>query len=150
MDSDSGGEAENVHGQMLRPAKRDEVAISVCVTCKFSSDSVGTAGPDLLEATRIALGDNDSSGISLRAVQCLGVCKRPVTAAVSAADRYTFVFGDLHADGGAAALASFARSYRQAGFGLVPWRERAQILRSGLVARIPPLAWSPDDGRPPQ
>jgi predicted metal-binding protein len=147
MDSNAIGDTETDH-QTLAPARLDEVAISVCVTCKVSAESNGPTGPDLLAATRAALGD--TKGIAVRAVQCLGVCKRPATAAVSAPDGYTFVFGDLQVDSGAAALASFARSYRQARFGLVPWRDRAEVLRRGLVARIPPLAWSPDDGRPPQ
>jgi predicted metal-binding protein len=134
--------------QTRAPARLDEVAISVCVTCKASAEDNRPTGPDLLAATRAALGE--ANGIAVRAVQCLGVCKRPATAAVSAPDGYTFVFGDLQVESGAAALANFARSYRQAKFGLVPWRERADVLRRGLIARIPPLAWSPDDGRPPQ
>jgi predicted metal-binding protein len=146
MDSDAVSVTETDH-QTRVPARLDEVAISVCVTCKASAESNGPTGPDLLAATKAALGD--TSGIAVRAVQCLGVCKRPATAAVSAPDGYTFVFGDLLVDSGAAALVSFAQSYRQAKFGLVPWRERAEALRRGLVARIPPLAWSPDDGRPP-
>ena len=31
----------------------------------------------------------------------------------------------------------------------MPWRERPESLRRGLVARLPPAAWSPDDGSPP-
>jgi predicted metal-binding protein len=153
MDSDAVSVTETDH-QTRAPARLDEVAISVCVTCKASTENKastegdGPTGPDLLAATKAALGD--ANGIAVRAVQCLGVCKRPATAAVSAPDGYTFVFGDLQVESGAAALASFARSYRQAKFGLVPWRERAEVLRRGLVARIPPLVWSPDDGRPPQ
>jgi predicted metal-binding protein len=149
MDSDSaGGNAPATDEQIVLPADFSHVAISVCITCKASSDGNALPGPGLLEATKATLGD--ASGIVVRAVQCLGVCKRPATAAVSAPDGYTFVFGDLHADNGATALANFARSYQQARFGLVPWRERAEVLRRGMIARIPPLSWSPDDGRPPQ
>lgn len=35
-------------------------------------------------------------------------------------------------------------------YGLVPWRERAEVLRKGMVARVPPMRWSPDDGRAPK
>jgi predicted metal-binding protein len=125
----------------------DNIVISICTTCK-TADGQAQAGPDLLAATTIAVGSDDA--VMVRAVQCLGVCKRPTTAAVSAPGGYTFVFGDLQTDSGASALAGFARRYPQAGFGLVPWRERAEVLRRGLVARIPPAAWSPPDGRPPK
>jgi len=48
------------------------------------------------------------------------------------------------------------KRYRSAGvirnsdYGLVPWRERAEVLRKGMVARVPPLRWSPEDGRAPK
>ena len=87
--------------------------------------------------------------MQVRPVQCLSVCKRPATVAVTSADGYTFLFGDLAQETGTPALASFVQSYRIANYGLVPWRERADVLRKGMVARIPPLHWSPDDGRAP-
>lgn len=121
------------------------IVVSVCITCK--SPNAGLTGPGLLDMTRAALGDGRD--VTVRAVQCLGVCKRPGTVAVSAPDGYTFVFGDLQPETGSEALAAFVRSYPRAKFGLVPWRERAEVLRRGLVARIPPAAWSPEDGRPP-
>jgi predicted metal-binding protein len=68
---------------------------------------------------------------------------------VSSSDGYTFLFGDLETESGSAALTSFVQSYRTSDYGLVPWRERAQVLRKGMIARVPPLVWSPDDGRPP-
>jgi predicted metal-binding protein len=149
MDGDAmRGKAETHEDQLVEPAHLADVAVSVCITCKLADGGMASNGPELLAATKSALGD--ASGISVRAVQCLGVCKRPTTAAVSSPDGYTFVFGDLQIESGAAALAAFARSYQQAGFGLVPWRQRAEVLRRGMIARIPPLAWSPDDGRPPQ
>jgi len=125
------------------------VVISVCTTCKTQDGEAAVVGPQLLAAVRERV-STDRHEITVRAVQCLGVCKRPTTAAVSGRDRYTFVFADLAKETGASALVDFARSYLQAGYGLVPWRERAQVLRRGLIARIPPAIWSPDDGEPPQ
>ena len=34
-------------------------------------------------------------------------------------------------------------------YGFVRWRDRPEVLRRGLVARLPPAAWSPEDGSPP-
>ena len=118
--------------------------VSVCTTCR--TDEQARPGPALLSALReAARGRGD---VVVRPVQCLGVCRRPATAAVSAEGGYTFLFGDLDREG-AEALLAFAAAYGRTDYGYVPWRERAESLRRGLVARLPPAAWSPEDGRNP-
>jgi predicted metal-binding protein len=124
------------------------VVISVCTTCKTQDGAAEVVGLRLLAAVRDAVLSSDR--IAVRAVQCLGVCKRPTTAAVSGPDRYTFVFADLQPAEGATALRDFALSYARSDYGLVPWRERAQVLRRGMIARIPPAIWSPENGEPPR
>ena len=130
-------------------AANARVVISVCTTCKTQDTAAELVGPTLLTAVREAMTQGDGN-IAVRAVQCLGVCKRPTTAAVSAPDRYTFVFADLQPADGATALRDFAVSYARSDHGLVPWRERAQVLRRGMIARIPPAIWSPENGEPPK
>jgi predicted metal-binding protein len=120
------------------------VIVSVCTTCKTAD-----GGPDMFAAVLAALG-NDGPNVVVRPVQCLSVCKRPATVAVTSPDGYTFLFGDLQTESGTAALASFIKSYQNSDYGLVPWRERAEVLRKGMVARVPPMRWSPDDGRAPK
>jgi len=56
----------------------------------------------------------------------------------------------LQTESGTAALVSFVKSYQNSDYGLVPWRERAEVLRKGMVARVPPTRWSPDDGSAPK
>jgi predicted metal-binding protein len=124
------------------------VIVSVCTTCK-TADGGAVVGPDMFAAVQAALGVDDPN-IVVRPVQCLSVCKRPATVAVTSPDGYTFLFGDLQAESGTAALKSFVKSYRNSGYGLVPWRERAEVLRKGMLARVPPMQWSPDDGRAPK
>jgi predicted metal-binding protein len=121
------------------------VVVSVCVSCR--ADGI-VVGPDLFGAVTALMGDDPA--VNVRAVQCLGVCKRPATVAVTSADGYTFLFGDLQTESGAAALTSFVAAYRVANYGLVPWRARADVLRKGMVARVPPQRWSPDDGAAPK
>jgi predicted metal-binding protein len=121
--------------------------ISVCTTCKTQDTAGDVVGPHLLAAVREVI--TPDGEIAVRAVQCLGVCKRPTTAAVSGPDRYTFVFADLQPEDGAVALCEFAISFLRADYGLVPWRERATVLRRGMIARIPPALWSPESGEPP-
>lgn len=120
--------------------------VSVCITCKTADGA--TVGPDMFESVKAAIGPSDH--VQVRPVQCLSVCKRPATVAVTSADGYTFLFGDLQTGSGTEALVSFVNSYRNAGYGLVPWRERPEVLRKGMVARVPPMRWSPNDGSAPK
>jgi predicted metal-binding protein len=124
------------------------VLVSVCITCK-TADGGTVVGPDMFAAVTAAIGAIDAN-VMVRPVQCLSVCKRPATVAVSSPEGYTFLFGDLETESGTAALMSFVKSYQKSDYGLVPWRERAEVLRKGMIARLPPAAWSPDDGRPPK
>jgi len=123
------------------------IVVSVCITCK-TADSGAVVGPDMFRSIKAAIGPSDH--VQVRPVQCLSVCKRPATVAVTSADGYTFLFGDLQTESGTAALVSFVKSYQNADYGLVPWRERADVLRKGMVARVPPMRWSPDDGSAPK
>ena len=121
--------------------------VSVCITCK-TADGAIVVGPDMFESVKAAIGSSDH--IQVRPVQCLSVCKRPATVAVTSPDGYTFLFGDLQTESGTAALVSFVKSYQRSDYGLAPWRERAEVLRKGMVARMPPMRWSPPDGSAPK
>ena len=68
------------------------IVISVCITCK-TADGAAVVGPDMFESVKAAIGSSDR--VLVRPVQCLSVCKRPATVAVTSADGYTFLFGDL-------------------------------------------------------
>lgn len=125
------------------------VIVSVCITCKSTDGSGVVVGPEMYQSVKAALADSDAA-VMVRPVHCLSVCKRPATVAVTSPDGYTFLFGDLQTDSGSTALVSFVQSYQKSDYGLVPWRERADVLRKGMVARVPPQQWSPDDGRAPK
>jgi predicted metal-binding protein len=133
--------------ELPRPLPSAPVVVSVCVNCQSVDGAV--VGPAMLDAVTAALDERDVS-VMVRPVQCLSVCKRPTTVAVTSQDGYTFLFGDLVTETGADAVASFVQSYQNSDYGLVPWRERADVLRKGMVARVPPLRWSPEDGRAPK
>jgi predicted metal-binding protein len=151
MDRDSAGvqPVDSTPPEPLRShAPSGPVVVSVCTTCK-TADGSAVVGPEMFAAVTAALGQGDAN-VVVRPVQCLSVCKRPATVAVTSPDGYTFLFGDLQTESGTAALQSFVKSYLKSDYGLVPWRERAEVLRKGMVARVPPLHWSPDDGRAPK
>jgi predicted metal-binding protein len=130
----------------LKPGS--STVVSVCATCRASSTEVPRVG-ELMLAALTPVSQDQVPDVVVRTVQCLGVCKRPATVAVSAQEGYTFVFGDLDPQSGPAAIATFVKSYRVADYGFVPWAARPELLRSRLVARIPSILWSPQDGRPP-
>ena len=75
----------------------------------------------------------------LRPVQCLANCSRGPSAAVARPGAWTYVFGGLAAAGDAHALLEGARLLASAPDGLMPWRGRPEVLKKGLIARIPPL-----------
>jgi predicted metal-binding protein len=147
-DHPSDSRLEPLQSNLPANLPENPVIVSVCTTCK-TADGATVVGPDMFAAVRAALGE-DESGVVVRPVQCLSVCKRPATVAVTSPDGYTFLFGDLQTESGTAALKSFVKSYQKSDYGLVPWRERAEVLRKGMVARVPPLRWSPEDGRAPK
>lgn len=142
MDSEP---AADLSADLSRSLPGVPVMVSVCTTCKTTN---GTAvGAPMLEAVRAAL--VGSTSVQVRAVQCLSACRRAATVAVSSEGGYTFVFGDLDGAGGAEAIAAFVASYQDSDYGLVPWRQRPEVLRKGTLVRLPPPQWSPDDGRAP-
>lgn len=128
----------------------DPVLVSVCVSCRAAGGPDGARpGADLLAALREAA-TGAGPAFTARAVQCLSVCKRPCTVALSAPGRYTYVFGDVDAARGVDDLVACIEAYRDREHGYLLWRERPESLRRGIVARIPPLGWAPEDGAHPR
>ena len=122
------------------------VTLFVCTSCRRKVagevevfDHPGKALATEL-ATRVrAAGASDD--VLVEPVECLAVCKRPATIALSGEGRWMYLIGDLdpalHLDD----IVSAARAYAASGNGIVPWRERPQIFRKGVVARVPPLGF---------
>ena len=108
----------------------------VCVTCKAGDDCLGQALFDALSARIAADGE---AGVCLRAVECLSVCKRPCTVALSARGKWTYVVGDLTPEAHVEDIVIAARLYAASPGGIVPWRERPLSFRKGVVSRTPPL-----------
>jgi predicted metal-binding protein len=122
-----------------------DVCLHVCVTCR------PPGGPDerdlrpgaiLHRALTEALAADGAPTVRVEAVECLSVCKRPCTVALSGPGRWTYIYGDLDPALSVEAILDGVRRYADTGDGLVPWRERPEIFRKGVVARIPPLTRS--------
>jgi predicted metal-binding protein len=117
------------------------IRILVCATCRAAGGDPDAPRPGAVLAAglRDALDPAGGAAISVETVECLSVCKRPCTVALSGEGRWTYVYGDLDPATGVETLLTFARQYREAPDGIVPWRERAEAIRKGVVARLPPL-----------
>ncbi|MBX3568537.1 MAG: DUF1636 family protein [Rhizobiaceae bacterium] len=114
------------------------VTIVVCSSCRDASgsDARPRAGEHLADSACAAAGGSD---IAVRRIECLGNCKRRLSAALLRDGCWSYVFGDLAADSGGDLVAG-ARLFSTSTDGLLPWRGRPDSLKRGLVARLPPLA----------
>jgi predicted metal-binding protein len=109
----------------------------ICVTCRGPGGEDDRPGRALLEA--IAAGMAGRAGFTVAAVECLSVCKRPCTVALTAPGKWTYVVGDLDAAANVDDVIDMATRYGLSADGIVPWRERPVSFRRGVVARIPPI-----------
>ncbi|MGQ3356774.1 MAG: DUF1636 family protein [Phreatobacter sp.] len=124
-------------------AGSEPVRLMVCTTCRAAGADADAPRPgaQLLAALGEALAANTDAGVRVvvEPVECLSVCKRPCTVSITAPGRWTYVYGDVDAAAHAGPLIAFATQYVATADGLVPWRERPEFIRKGVVARIPPL-----------
>lgn len=113
------------------------VTVVVCVTCRdeTGSDAHPRAGSILAQKTKTAA----AGEVRVATVECLGNCKRRLSAAILRENCWSYVFGDLTIDSGPDLIAG-AKLFAGSTDGLIPWRGRPDSLKRGLVARIPPLA----------
>lgn len=115
--------------------------ILVCATCRAEGEPAlppgERAGARLLTALRDAAAEDAT--LAIVPVDCLSVCRRPCTVGLAAPGKWTYVYGDLPVDGGAALILDAARLYGATPDGLIPWKLRADAIKKGVVARFPPL-----------
>jgi predicted metal-binding protein len=113
--------------------------IHVCTTCRV--------GDEPLEPKEARSGARLYRELSVRAreeefevipVECLSVCKRPVTIGFSAPGKWSYIYGDFPPERSADTILAAAQLYADAPDGLIPWRKRPQEIKRGVVARIPP------------
>jgi len=112
--------------------------VLVCITCRAASDPPGSVprGPDLAIATLAAAGT--SSDVRVIQVRCLANCNRGLSAALRRDGAWTYVFGHLDPERDGPALIDGARLLSRSTDGLLPWKERPEALKRGLIARVPP------------
>lgn len=88
---------------------------------------------------------NANNLFSIEAVQCMSACSHACAIALTAPDKYTYVFGDLPVDQTnltetVNSIFQCADLYAEKKDGLLGWSERPPVLQKGLIARIPPIS----------
>ena len=111
--------------------------IYVCITCRQAGEPDREPRPGVLlaEATERAA---QGTEIEVRRLRCFANCSRGPSAALRANGSWTYVFGGLDV-ANAEALIEGARLLAGATDGILPWRGRPDILKRGLIARVPPI-----------
>ena len=116
--------------------------IYVCTTCKLAEEA-GCAASDRsgarLHRALSALASERQAPVDVIPVECLSVCKRACTISFAAPGKWTYVYGDLPADTGADVILDGAALYGATSDGLIPWKQRPEALKRGVVSRVPPL-----------
>src|SRR5690606_14609392 len=103
----------------IAPADLSAVTIVVCATCRDASgsDAHPRAGASLAANTLAA----SAGEIRVASVECLGNCKRRLSAALLRQNCWSYVFGDLSTDSGPDLIVG-AKLFAGSTDGLIPWR----------------------------
>jgi predicted metal-binding protein len=111
--------------------------VYVCITCKRAGEPDTEPRPGALLAAAI---EHAAAGtdVEVRRLRCLANCTRGPSAAMRCNGSWTYVFGGLDTTC-AGALIEGAKLLAGAADGILPWRGRPDILKRGLIARVPPI-----------
>ena len=101
-------------------------------------------GARLAEAVLARLAEEGPAAVRVRGVNCMSQCKRPCAIALSGPDRFTYLFGDLDPARHAGDVLSVTAAYAASGEGFLPRPDRPEVLKAGILGRIPPLSFSGD------
>ncbi len=115
--------------------------IHVCAVCRQGDDADARPGALFIEALRAQLAQEQDAAIAVEAVECLAVCKRPCTAAISAPGKWTYVIGDLAAEEHIGEIVAAAKAYAASENGIVAWAQRPACFKKGVISRTPPAGW---------
>jgi len=120
-------------------------SLFVCKTCASiwqDGKRVGeSGGQKLLQELQDLAQDWDlQDEFTIQEVECMSACNRSCVVAFAALGKITYLFGDLAVDGTAAAVLECASQYYTKHDGVLPWSERPEALKKGILARIPALS----------
>ena len=127
-------------------AVRTKHCLLVCTACasvwKDGKREGKSGGQQFMEdLSRLAKDWELSDQFEIQEVECMSACSHACAVSFAAAGKYTYLFGDLPANepGSVEAVLECASQYYAKPDGLLPWSERPQALKKGVLAKIPPL-----------
>ena len=128
-----------------------ELTLSICLRCRDGRETRDATlddrgGRRLARAVLARFAESEAArlGMRLRGVTCMSQCKRPCTIALSGPDRFTYLFGDLDPETNAPEVLAVAAAYATAEAGFLPRHARPEVLRAGILGRVPPLGHAGD------
>jgi predicted metal-binding protein len=116
----------------------------VCKTCASvwqNGKRVGESGGEQLLQQLQQLQQNWElrDKFLIQGVECMSACNRSCVIAFTAEGKLTYLFGDLSVDSSPSAVLECASQYYTKYDGLLPWSERPEPLKKGILAKIPPI-----------
>ncbi|WP_460202492.1 DUF1636 domain-containing protein [Scytonema sp. NUACC21] len=122
-------------------------SLFVCTTCASQwkdGKRVGESGGEkLLKILKQQCqGWELEEEFAIQPVECMSACSRSCAISFASIGKYTYLFGDLSPDLSPVEITGVlecANKYHTHPQGLLPWAERPEPLKKGIVARIPPL-----------
>ncbi len=131
------------HEMDATAAPAERATIYVCITCRGPGGVAVDPPPgELVAAATVAAARGTS--VTVRPIKCLANCARGPSAALRANGSWTYLFGGLD-PACAQALVTGARMLAAAPDGILPWRGRPEVLKRGLVGRLPPLGFDEEN-----
>lgn len=115
----------------------------VCKTCASTWQNgkrVGESGGEkLLQHLQLLAQDWElQNQFFIQGVECMSACSHSCAVALTASGKFTYLFGDFPTDGDASAILECASQYYNKVDGSLPWSERPEALKKGILAKIPP------------
>ncbi|MCL1469976.1 DUF1636 domain-containing protein [Argonema antarcticum] len=116
----------------------------VCKTCatvwKQGKPEGKSGGQQLLEhLSELHQNWDLKDNFPIQEVQCMSACSHSCTVSFAAPGKYTYLFGNLPVQDSAAAILECATQYYAKPDGSLPWSERPEPLKKGILAKIPPI-----------
>ncbi|MBD2362255.1 DUF1636 family protein [Anabaena minutissima FACHB-250] len=118
--------------------------IFVCTTCAGvwqDGKRVGESGGQQLlqQLQELAQTWELQHQFSIQGVECMSACNHACVIALKGEGKLTYLFGNLPVDSSASAGLQCATQYHAKTDGLLPWSERPEPFKKGILAKIPPL-----------
>ncbi|MBD2294537.1 DUF1636 family protein [Anabaena sphaerica FACHB-251] len=119
-------------------------SLFVCKTCASvwqDGKRIGESGGQKLlqQIQELAQNWDLRDEFPIEEVECMSACNRSCVVAFAGQGKLTYLFGDLPVDGCAEAVLECASKYYNRPDGVLPWSERPEPLKKGILARIPSL-----------